>query len=419
MKLKTRQRFLSLILTLCLLLSMTVQSVWATEEGGGTVTPQPASENTSGTLEFKDFSSVDVNTNTVTYANGADNYQLQVSYPSIGTNVIQQNEGHTELQNIPTNVDITFTLTTPASHTGDLPNLMIGDAREFFNENKIVIKHFNFSTNNHFMIRLDFPNNGGNDDPNNNNNGEGSGGGDPSSEGNNQNPPQPSETANMDVQVTYWVYEQLEEEDPDNPGRRKPVTDEHGNPVMGYVAFNPGVPNTLINGVKVNTHEPENQENPSGPLTFKLAGYSLDDTEHKNVFFFNTEFGAKINEAYLLKKDASNKLQRIEGTDFTEATGANGESTWTLEAAPQASYDIAIVPGISDDLTIIWTTDYDKAATLFKEAMKLTERDYGTDNMSYAVLCENLALCLKAAGSNEEAVSLQQTAMDIKKRIAI
>ena len=63
--------------------------------------------------------------------------------------------------------------------------------------------------------------------------------------------------------------------------------------------------------------------------------------------------------------------------------------------------------------------DYDKAATLFKEAMKLTERDYGTDNMSYAVLCENLALCLKAAGSNEEAVSLQQTAMDIKKRIAI
>lgn len=63
--------------------------------------------------------------------------------------------------------------------------------------------------------------------------------------------------------------------------------------------------------------------------------------------------------------------------------------------------------------------DYDKAATLFKEAMKLTERDYGTDNMSYAVLCENLALCLKATGSNEEAVSLQQTAMDIKKRIAI
>ena len=64
-------------------------------------------------------------------------------------------------------------------------------------------------------------------------------------------------------------------------------------------------------------------------------------------------------------------------------------------------------------------SDYDKAAILFKEAMKLTERDYGTDNMSYAVLCENLALCLKALGSNEEAVSLQQTAADIKKRIEI
>ena len=51
--------------------------------------------------------------------------------------------------------------------------------------------------------------------------------------------------------------------------------------------------------------------------------------------------------------------------------------------------------------------------------MKLNERDYGADNLSYAVLCENLALCLKASGNDEEAASLKQTAADIKKRIAI
>ena len=63
--------------------------------------------------------------------------------------------------------------------------------------------------------------------------------------------------------------------------------------------------------------------------------------------------------------------------------------------------------------------DYEKASALFREAMKLTERDYGTDNLSYAVLCENLALCLKELGDEEEALSFDNKASDIKERIAI
>ena len=62
---------------------------------------------------------------------------------------------------------------------------------------------------------------------------------------------------------------------------------------------------------------------------------------------------------------------------------------------------------------------YEKASALFREAMKLTERDYGTDNLSYAVLCENLALCLKELGDEEEASSFENKASDIKERIAI
>lgn len=586
MKLKTRQRFLSLILTLCLLLSMTVQSVWA--------------EGATGTLVFQN--ATPCNGNTVTYNNDDnDIFTLQVTYDGMESEIEETGYGtetYIGLQNVPSGADLTFTLSTPESYTGALPDLMISGAREFFDENKRFTTSFNFSEMNRFMISLEFPNNGGSDpegDGGNNNGGstssngslefqlssgdtfanttityasgytlninyegignnvistdenghtelrnipsgvnvtftlgvpstangpnpvlmlegeekafseyntytqsfsftsekniysvslffentDGGGGGnsgenpvDPPvdtqpgdilfrinrSEGghvfysfeenseswteihnndvlskndlagktsvyvkysleegyklddyiddtdhlsvnrvyidkqpsalsftqniaqfsyspdkpytveirfmNNSNP-LPPQTGNLDidVQVTYWVYKQLEETDPNNPGHMRPAEDENGNPVMGYVAFNPGIPNTLINGVKVNNVEPENQENPSGSLTFNLAGYKLDDTEHKNVFFFNTEFGAKINEAYLLKKDETNNLQKIEGTDFREATGANDESTWTLEAAPQASYDIAIVPGISDDLTIIWTTDWDRANT--------------------------------------------------------
>lgn len=63
--------------------------------------------------------------------------------------------------------------------------------------------------------------------------------------------------------------------------------------------------------------------------------------------------------------------------------------------------------------------DYEKAAALFRESMKLTERDYGEDNLSYAVLCENLALCLKELGDEEEAMKFENKSYEIKVRIAI
>ena len=63
--------------------------------------------------------------------------------------------------------------------------------------------------------------------------------------------------------------------------------------------------------------------------------------------------------------------------------------------------------------------DYEKAAALFRESMKLTERDYGTDNLSYAVLCENLALCLKELGDEEEALKFENKSYEIKGRIAL
>ena len=63
--------------------------------------------------------------------------------------------------------------------------------------------------------------------------------------------------------------------------------------------------------------------------------------------------------------------------------------------------------------------DYEKAAALFRESMKLTERDDGEDSLSYAVLCENLALCLKELGDEEEALKFENKSYEIKGRIAI
>lgn len=63
--------------------------------------------------------------------------------------------------------------------------------------------------------------------------------------------------------------------------------------------------------------------------------------------------------------------------------------------------------------------DYEKASALFKEAMSLTERDYGKENLSYAVLCENLSLCLKELGDSDSAAEMQKTASDIKEKIGL
>ncbi|MBR5230609.1 MAG: tetratricopeptide repeat protein [Firmicutes bacterium] len=62
---------------------------------------------------------------------------------------------------------------------------------------------------------------------------------------------------------------------------------------------------------------------------------------------------------------------------------------------------------------------YDKACALFKEGLSLTERDYGTENLSYAVLCENTAECLKKMGESEEAAQFMALAAEIKERIGL
>ncbi|MBQ4651073.1 MAG: tetratricopeptide repeat protein [Firmicutes bacterium] len=62
---------------------------------------------------------------------------------------------------------------------------------------------------------------------------------------------------------------------------------------------------------------------------------------------------------------------------------------------------------------------FDKACALFKEGLNLTERDYGSDTLSYAVLCSNTAECLKEMGRAEEAAEYSAIAAVIRERIGL
>ncbi len=61
---------------------------------------------------------------------------------------------------------------------------------------------------------------------------------------------------------------------------------------------------------------------------------------------------------------------------------------------------------------------FPEAEDLFRTAMELTKRDYGSQTLSYALLCENLAAVLQAQDRQNEAAEYKKTAIEIKERIA-
>jgi len=61
--------------------------------------------------------------------------------------------------------------------------------------------------------------------------------------------------------------------------------------------------------------------------------------------------------------------------------------------------------------------DYTAAIARFKEAMELTEREFGDGNMNYAVLCDNTARCYRQLGDTDLAETYADKAKLIYKRI--
>ncbi len=61
--------------------------------------------------------------------------------------------------------------------------------------------------------------------------------------------------------------------------------------------------------------------------------------------------------------------------------------------------------------------EYEKALALFKEALALTKRDYGTETLSYAVLLGNMARCEEKLGMDSEAAEHSSISTEIRERI--
>lgn len=62
---------------------------------------------------------------------------------------------------------------------------------------------------------------------------------------------------------------------------------------------------------------------------------------------------------------------------------------------------------------------FEEAASLMKEALQLTCRDYGSDTQNYAILCGNLADCLDRLGRQEEAEDCRRKAKAVLERIGL
>ena len=119
-------------------------------------------------------------------------------------------------------------------------------------------------------------------------------------------------------------------------------------------------PKYALEGIKINNFGMSFDDGEDSK-TVEKGGYALEDAVHKNEITFFDAVGAKTNAAYLVRVNGES-VSKIQDTDFIEGKGPNEESSWSLSVEPATSYDIAIEPGQSDDLTIIWTTNWNTAA---------------------------------------------------------
>ncbi len=166
------------------------------------------------------------------------------------------------------------------------------------------------------------------------------------------NPPQPpqsgeTETGNldMDVNIVFWICEL-----------------QIINEVPQYV-YRKAENNANMEGIRLNNLNVA-MNNGSGKVV--RGGYALGNTENKkNTLVMHDAFGAKADNVFLINVEGFGENQvinKIEGGDFSESFETNDNlHTFSKELDPATTYNIAIKTGVSDDLTIIWTTNYDIA----------------------------------------------------------
>lgn len=158
---------------------------------------------------------------------------------------------------------------------------------------------------------------------------------------------------------------------------------------------------TLYNNISSLYQDLEDFENAEKHLQLALSVLeNLTETEAEAAITYTN--WAQLALASKRLNDAEEKVQQA----FTFFEKAGGDSDVHYAAAVNVLGEIYYAKG-----------EFAAAMDQFKKAMELTERDFGDDNASYAVLCNNASRCLKQLGDNDLAKSFADKAAAIYERI--
>ena len=158
---------------------------------------------------------------------------------------------------------------------------------------------------------------------------------------------------------------------------------------------------TLYNNISSLYQDLEDFENAEKHLQLALSVLeNLTETEAEVAITYTN--WAQLCLATTRLEDAEEKVQLA----LTSFEKAGGDSDVHYAAAINVLGEILYAKG-----------EFAAAINQFKKAMELTERDFGDDNASYAVLCGNIARCYKDLGNADLAKSFVDKAAAIHERI--
>lgn len=173
---------------------------------------------------------------------------------------------------------------------------------------------------------------------------------------------------------------------------------------------------------------------------FAEAGFAMDyrlATLYNNMSFLCMDLG-HYEEAETSLNDALYILKTLDETEIDQAvTYSNLAGVYIAmdklaeaKVTVKKALDIFITENGRNDVHYAGAVNtlgeiyfreenYEKAASLFEEAMSLTARDFGAETQSYAILCQNLAACYENMGRTEEAEGYRQKANTILEGIGL
>lgn len=136
-------------------------------------------------------------------------------------------------------------------------------------------------------------------------------------------------TLDVDVTLKFWIYDSTKE------------------------TYSEATNSAGMAGIRLNGFNAVMQ---NGSDTIIKGGHALKGTTN-NTLTLQDEFGSKSNRVFLVDVSQTDTGTTVTPTANGEFSRNAEDQPYAKELAPAETYNIAIEPGISNDLTIIWTTN--------------------------------------------------------------